>query len=205
MNKAKPQFDTLVKGALAKWPHSSTKLWPPSRDGGAWLKAQPADGHATGPRLLAAGTDSFKTQPDGLWVFLSGEDGFADCVAIEACSSRQNFADKRSRYQPSTTAVVLHCPLAWLGGTIPVTSGRRERWRLAHGITSAPIAEVILPTRFVRVLFFLKDDLYADWRPQGVPAPHEFVASYSSVGSYTSQAMQTFLRRMSPEQHFYKK
>ena len=62
-----------------------------------------------------------------------------------------------------------------------------------------------LPTRFVRVLFFLKDDLYARWRALAIPAPHEFVASYSSIGSYTSQAMQAFLRCMSPEQHFYKR
>jgi hypothetical protein len=205
LKNSKPRFDTLAKEALAKWPHASTKLWPPSRDGGAWLKAQPADGVATGPRLSAAGTDSFKTQPDGLWVFLSVEDSFADCVAIEACSSSQNFADKRSRYQPSTTATVLHCPIAWLGGTIPYKNGKRERWRLAHGIASLPAGDLALPTRFVRALFFLKDELYASWRAVGVPAPHEFVASYSSVASYTSQAMQIFLRRMSPMQHFYTK
>jgi hypothetical protein len=89
------RFDTLAKAALATWPHATEKLWPPSRDGGWWLKAQPADGIVTGPRLMAAGTNSFKTQPDGLWVFLSEKDGFADCVAIEACRSGQNFADKR--------------------------------------------------------------------------------------------------------------
>jgi hypothetical protein len=198
------RFDTLAKEALATWPHVSTKLWPPSRKGGAWLKAQPVDGAATGPRLMAAGTDIFKTQPDGLWVFLSEDDGFADCIAIEACSTSQNFADKRSRYQPSTTAMVLRCPKQWLCGKIPHKSGRRARWSFTD-LAAEPSANLTLPTRFVRVLFFLEDSLYNGWRRAGVPAGHEFVASYSSIASYTSQAMQRFLRRMSPEQHFYKK
>jgi hypothetical protein len=205
IQSSKPHFDQVAKMALAKWPYVSKKLWPPSRDGGAWLRAQPADGVTAGPRLMAAGTNSFKTQPDGLWVFVSAAEQFADCIAIEACSSQQNFADKRSRYQPSTTATILRCPKTWLCGRVPFKSGTRERWRLAHGIPDAPTDELTLPTRFVRVLFFLKDDLYDSWSVVGVPAPHEFVASYSSVQSYTSQAMQRFLRRMSPEQHFYKK
>ncbi|MBL8725529.1 MAG: hypothetical protein JNK49_15920 [Planctomycetes bacterium] len=202
--KSKKRFDTRAKQALAQWPHVSRKLWPPSRPAGAWLKAQPVDGSATGPRLVAAGTDTFKTQPDGLWVFLSEMDGFADCVAIEACSSASNFADKRSRYQPSTTATVLHCPGAWLRRRVTVRNREQARWSWA-GLTQEPDVDLRLPTRFVRVLFFLKDDLYQVWRSASVPSAHEFVASYSSIKSYTSQAMQKFLRRMSPEQHFYKK
>lgn len=197
--KKKPRFDTLAKTALAGWPQSSTSLWPASRDGGVWLRAQPPDGVATGPRLKAAGTDSFKTQPDGLWIFLAPKDGFADCIAIEACSSNQNFADKRSRYQPSTTATVLECPLDWLTTRV----GTASRWERAGTITEKPTASLVLPTRFLRVLYFLEDNLYAQWRACGVPAGHEFVAAYSSINSYTSQKMQSFLSRMSIVQHFY--
>lgn len=201
--KPKRRFDAIAKGALAKWPTWSNRLWPASRPGGNWLKAQPRDGTTTGPRLVAAGTDSFRTQPDGLWVFISAEDGFADCIAIEACSSRQNFSDKRSRYQPSTTATVLSCQKKWLCGTVAYANGERERWRFIHGMQVAPAQGLAMPIRFVRVLYFLDNDLYRKWRRSGLPAAHEFVASYASISSYTSPTMQEFLRRMSPEQHFY--
>ncbi|WP_147443751.1 hypothetical protein [Corallococcus sicarius] len=203
MAKKKIRFDTKAKRALLKWPSITSSLWPPSRPGGSWLRAQPVDGASTGPRLMAAGTEAFKTQPDGLWVFIAKADGFADCVAIEVCGSRQNFMDKRSRYQPSTTATVLHCPRRWLLGQVHATDSVSIRWQFAQGIDEAPDADIQLPARFVRVLYFLEDGLYRDWRSESIPASHEFVASYASIGSYSAQSMQRFLRRMSPEQHFY--
>jgi hypothetical protein len=205
MAKNKTRFDSEAKQALLKWPSITTSLWPPSRASGAWLRAQPVDGSTTGPRLMSAGTAAFKTQPDGLWVFIAKTDGFADCVAIEVCGSRQNFMDKRSRYQPSTTATVIHCPRAWLLGRIHSTDSKSIRWEFAQGIAEAPESDITLPARFVRVLYFLENSLYSDWRAESIPASHEFVASYASIGSYNSQSMQRFLRRMSPEQHFYTK
>lgn len=196
------RFDKDGKEALRSWPAYSEKLWPPSRSGGVWLRGQPVDGVATGPRLTAAGMNTFRTQPDGLWLFLAPDHGFADCVAIEVCGTGQNFSDKRSRYMPSTSAILANCPRAWLNGSVSYKSGTRERWRLA-GLKHAPTDDLRLPARFVRVLFFLADELYEAWRLEGVPAAHEFVASYSSIKSYKAQTMQSFLRRMSPEQHFY--
>lgn len=199
------RFDSLAKEALKGWPHASVKLWQPSLEHGAWLRAQPVDGSSTGPRLVQAGSNALRTQPDGLWVFISSSQGFADCIAIEACSTGQNFNDKRSRYNPSTVATVLHCPWTWLCGSIPYTKGHKARWELTEGLQSAPAEDKTMPVRFLRVLFFLKDELYASWRPHGIPAGHEYIASYSSIKSYTAPAMQNFLRRMSLGQHFYKK
>ena len=96
------------------------------------------------------------------------------------------------------------CPAKWLRG-VPRRSGNKKRWQHACGFEEEPSRDLTLPTRFVRVLYFLKDDLYAKFRGTGVPGAHEYVASYSSIRSYSSQQMQTFLRRMSTEQHFYKR
>jgi len=202
--KKKKRFDVLAKEALRKWPSWTTKLWPVSREGGSWLRAQPIDGSATGPRLSKAGADTFKTQPDGLWVFIANDE-FADCIAIEACSARQNFWDKRSRYMPSTSAVVLQCPSTWLTSKVNRGRGQKPRWKLASGFQSAPVTDLRLPVRFLRVLYFLENGLYSKWREVGVPEAHEFVASYSSIKSYNSEKMQVFLRRMSLVQHFYTK
>lgn len=197
------RFDTRAKQALKDWPSASTKLWSSSCGNGPWLRAQPVDGAATGPRLFSPGSRLFKTQPDGLWIFLVLPH-FADCVAIEACSSSQNFADKRSRYMPSNSSTMVECPGRWLNGRIRDGS-KKERWKLIEDLTGPAGNDLVLPIRYLRVLYFLENDLYARWRSHGNPAAHEFVASYSSIKSYTSQKMQDFLRRMSLEQQFYKK
>jgi hypothetical protein len=194
------RLDSLAKDALREWPSTIKELWPlPKNQQGKWVRAQPTDGTATGPRLMDAGAIGFRTQPDGMWVHLSED--FADCVAVEACSSQPNLADKRSRYAPTTTATVLHCPLAWLLSKIGVN---RVRWKLA-GLSAPPTRDLVLPVRFFRVLFFLEDSLYNRWRHAGVPSAHEFVASYSSINSYWAPKMQEFLRQMSIERHFYTK
>lgn len=200
--RRRSRFDTKAKAALAKWPNCSTKLWPASAASGAWLRAQPVTGRVTHPRLKEAGTRVFLTQPDGLWVFMSPSGNFADCIAVEVSGNQQNLADKRSRYAPSTTATVLDCPRVWLRSQIARGRGARCRWQLA-GFDSSPTRNVELPVRFLRVLFFLKHELYKRWCAAAVPAPHEFVAAYGSIKSYNSQKMQEFLRRMTPDKHFY--
>ena len=106
---------------------------------------------------------------------------------------------------PTNIATIIRCPQAWLNGTVAFKNVSKCRWNLAHAFQSAAIADVTLPVRFLRVFFFLKDDLYNKWRKVGVPGAHEFIAPYSSIESYTAQKMQKFLRRMSVEQHFYRK
>lgn len=197
------RFDTLAKEALREWPACSRGLWPPSTDGGAWLRAQPSDGESTGPRLVAAGSDAFRTQPDGLWLFIAKAEGFVDCVAIEACSSSQNFSDKRARYAPSTTSTLVVVPRNWLLGRVARGKGGQARWQRASGFADAPREALQLPVRFLRVLYFLEDKLYGAWRQSGVPWAHEYMASYSSIRSYSAPGMQSFLRRMALNRHFY--
>jgi hypothetical protein len=52
-------------------------------------------------------------------------------------------------------------------------------------------------------VYFLKDDVFVDWRRRGVPQGHEFVSRYGSLTSYTSPQMQTFLKHMTVGAHFY--
>lgn len=200
------RFDAEIKDALRKWPQT-TEIW--EQDGRSdrklWLKAQPADEGATGPRLVMAGSDMFRTQPDGLYIRLSLESILlADCIAIEACSTHQNFNDKRSRYMPSASTLLLEVSTKWLNIMVTRYKKKMSRWS-AMGLADAPTETTpnLIPVRFIRVLFFLKDELYRTWAETQVHAPHEYIASYSAVGSYTSQKMQQFLSQMSPSSHFY--
>ncbi|MGO9837230.1 MAG: hypothetical protein ACLP1X_23795 [Polyangiaceae bacterium] len=195
------KFDTLLKTAIREhWPKKPAKLWSASITGAAWLRGQPPDGKATGPRFMTVGMSDYKTHPDALYVCLSaGDRPFADCVAIEATGSAQNFQDKRSRYGPTSASRLLHCPLKWLLGK----AGAQKRWQAVAGLAAAPADDLVLPVRLLRSLYFLKDDLYDEWTETGVPEPHEFVARYSSVKSIYAKQMRTFLERMTLRNHFY--
>jgi hypothetical protein len=52
-------------------------------------------------------------------------------------------------------------------------------------------------------LYFLQDLDYEKWSGDTVPEPHEFVAPYSSIDSFSSQKMQRFLKNMTPVEHLY--
>jgi hypothetical protein len=198
--------DAEAKAALRNWPSVGTKLWPGSVPGSAWLRAQPVFGSGPTPKLYQSGADGYATQPDGLYVCLAPapEDLFADIVAIEVCGSMQNFNDKRARYAPSTVSQGLWCALSWLLRTMPTRGGgSRERWRLAGTFKTAPTTDAWLPIRFMRVIYFLRDAAFVNWRRRGVPQAHEFVSRYKSLTSYTSQTMQDFLKHMTLGAHFY--
>ncbi len=148
----------------------------------------------------------FATQPDGMYVCLAPapQDAYADVVAIEVCGSRQNFYDKRARYAPTTVSRGLWCDRRWLCGDMPRGSGVRHRWELANPYwQNPPTAHAWLPIRFLRVLYFLRDELFAAWRVEGVPDGHEYVSRYGSLASYTAPQMQDFLRHMMLGAHFY--
>lgn len=195
--------DKEAKQALRAWPGVTEKLWEPSVPGAKWLRAQPVFGAGPAPRMYSAGSRTFSTQPDGLYICLAPIQGFADVIAIEACGSRHNFNDKRSRYSAATVSRALRCDLKWLTGSMPRGRGCQPRWKLAGTYEKQPVEEARLPIRFLRVLYFLKDDLFNQWRSEGIPEGHEFVSRYKSIRAYNSQGMQVFLRRMMPENHFY--
>jgi hypothetical protein len=202
---AKPKLgDREAKDILLRWPTRTKKLWSTPRGSGYWLQAQPKGVGSTAPTptIRVPGAELFSTQPDGMWVFLS-DDSFADVVSIEVCRTAQNLNDKRSRYSAAVRSLVLHCPLHWLQDEIVVPkSGKITRWKAARTIGKAPTNELVLPVRFLRVLYSLANDLYASWTAHNVPGGHEYFCRHSSLDSYNSQAMQTFLRQMSFGMHF---
>jgi hypothetical protein len=145
----------------------------------------------------------FKNQPDGLWILLTPT--HADAIAIEACGSRQNFEQRRSKYMPDTCARTLGCSVEWLAGSVGYKRGNRQRWRLAGDLEVAPTAELELPVRHIRVLFAFPDHEYQKWSRSIVPAGHEYYCRYRSVRSITSKRFRTFLRQLAVRAQYYTK
>ncbi len=194
--------DAEAKAVLQGWP-TRTKVWTPTLPGW-WLRAQPVDGHTVGPRLKSPGSTLFVTQPDGMWLYIRPVDGYVDALAIEVCTSAQNLNDKRSRYMPAMYSIVAECPRTWLLATIAVQrGGQQPRWRASGTFTSAPPTTLRLPVRFLRVLYALPNALYRRWMPEHVPVGYEYFVPHSSLSSYHSPAMQTFLRRLTLSSHGY--
>jgi hypothetical protein len=151
------------------------------------------------------------TQPDGLWISLGIARGdtqagavLVDCVAIESCSSPQNFSDKRSRYAARTVALVLELPVGWLDAKVKTVGRggpmrpRRDRLR-----GNLPNRTVSLPVRHLRVLYALPDDqaspsLYERIAQKMVLEAHEYICPQRMLGQWNLKAMQDFLKRMAP-------
>ncbi|MFI4893176.1 MAG: hypothetical protein ACIAQ0_07035 [Phycisphaerales bacterium JB058] len=195
------------------WP-ARTSTWGVPRANTYWLRARPNDNGDTGtlPRLSVPGASLFTTQPDGLWVYLmaTADDSdfeYADIIAVEVCGTMQNLHDKRSRFLASGSSVILRIPVTWLRGEMAVAGGGRSSRISAAGWADLDDqvpqqGEVRLPVRFARVVFALPNELYADWRSNGVPAGHEYYMRHSSLRTMTGQAGQAFLSRMSFGSHF---
>lgn len=205
MAKAKLS-DREAKEILRDWPRRSKKLWAVPGGRGFWLRAQPIDkaSKVKSPRISIPGSKLFATQPDGMYVFLRNPE-FADIVAIEVCGTPQNLNDKRSRYAATVRSLVLSCPLAWLEAEIPIQKGRNtSRWEASRLFGARkPTTDLSLPIRYLRVLYALPNDMYADWVNNNVPGGHEYLCPHSSLSSHNSQNMRMFLRQLSFAGHFY--
>jgi hypothetical protein len=129
---------------------------------------------------------------------------FVDIVAVESCGTAQNFNDKRSRYAARTSSLVVKLPAAWLDATVTVQSGAvRKRRDVLRGHLPGD-EDVTLPLRQLRVLYAVPNDngppsLFARVRDAVVLDAHEYACPQNALGSYTSQPMQKFLKRMAPE------
>lgn len=200
------KLDNRAKASLCKWPNRSRSLWGSPEDGGWWLRAQPIlkeKGAAVGPRLIAPGTPAFKTQPDGLWVYLVPDSGYADAIAVEACGSVSNLRDKRSRYSVLGTSMLVTCTLTWLREQIQVQKGRHvRRWKAAETFPTEPNAAIALPVRAIRVLFALPEPIFKQWRKYGMGAAHEYYCPIQSLEQHNAQRMQRLLKRMAPDAHY---
>ncbi len=193
--------DGDAKKLLLKWP-TRTKLWPPPGGRGYWIRGQPSDGGKPGPRLSSPGAKLFTTQPDGLWIhFNSGIS--CDVVAVEVCGTIQNLNDKRSRYIPASHSLVLACSVAWLKEEITVQKGgARARWKACASFDTEPAEDLQVPVRHLRVLYGIPNGLYNKWCAEHTPTGYEFFSPHSSLATYSSQAMQAFLRQMSSAAQF---
>lgn len=95
-------------------------------------------------------------------------------------------------------------PHSWLTEEISTQNGGKSpRWKASGFVSTAPSDAVVVPVRHLRVLYTLEDTLYKRWIEEHIAAGHEYFCSHSSLGSYKSQKMQSFLRRLDPDAHFY--
>ncbi len=188
--------DAEGKEILAKWPECSTALWH-APEGKHWLQARPKRGYATCPDIRSVGSSALVTVPDAMWVLAF--DDLVDAMVVEVCTSRQNLADKRSRYAPQLHSLIVRMPKPWL--LEPLATRSAPRW--SKLLSKQPSDDLRLPIRHLRVLLFLDDTTYATVRDAVTPSAHEFFARHSSLKSYSAQPMQTLLRRMGADQHWY--
>jgi hypothetical protein len=192
--------DAQAKTILRAWPRA-TKLWLEKGDTSWWLRAQPKepDKHATTPRLMVAGGEALTTYPDGMWVMVKNNLRALDVFCVEVCRNLQNFQDKRSRYASTTHALTVHFHDEWWNEKLYKTSTRLEKL----GISESDLGKVnIIPIRYLRVLFVLPDQDYDNLKSNGVASGHEFFIRHRRLGQFNNQAMQKFLKRMAPVQHF---
>lgn len=166
--------DSVAKKILLKhWPDYGGAVWPVPGRNGSWARARPAPHGSASVQLKSPGAQLFKTQPDGLWLFVCSPD-FVDAIAIEVCNSAQNLADKRSRYMPTSHSMVAHMPEAWFGAVIQRKKEKIPLWRLCAGLSAQPTTDLTLPVRFLRALYVLPLALYDDWVPNHTPTGYEY-------------------------------
>jgi hypothetical protein len=198
--------DRQAKNILLSWPKRSADLWPPPGGSGFWVQGQPRSESEPGPTLSAPGATMFRTQPDGMWAFFHDWRS-CDVVVVEVCGTAQNLNDKRSRYIPASHSLVLTFSPNWLREEIPAPGrGRIPRWKAAGTLKSPGKGRTdnyVAAVRHLRVLYALPNDLYHKWCSEHVPTGYEFYCPHSSLGSYTSQKMQRFLRQLSIAAQFY--
>ena len=205
--------DKQGKDILRKWPERTKSLWRKPQKGRWWIRGQPiptGGKPATGPRLKPHGAQSYRTQPDGLWILVQQEEGesgarFGDCVIVEVCGTVQNLNDKRSRYVVSGRGLAVHCPKLWLAAEIGVQrGGRKPRWAACGAFEHKPTTDLLLPIRDLQVLYALPDNDYDKYTADQVPMPHEWFIPHSALGTYTSPKTQEFLKRMTITSHLYR-
>ena len=197
--------DADAKEVLRTWPGRTRELWRAPEQRGFWIRGQPKElaASAKTPTIDIPGATLFKTQPDGMWVYLD-QRKFADIVCIEICGSSQNFNDKRSRYANTVRSLVLNCSVDWLKEKVSVQGGgTKTRWRAFSTLKKRPKYDIRWPVRWMRVLYALPEKLYGDFVRNNVPGGHEYFCRHSSLKSYTAPQMQQFLGQMSFASHFY--
>lgn len=198
--------DQLVRLQLRKWPQRPPGVPSHPKQPGTWLRARPSEAASPSPFLKLPGTNIGRTIPDGLWLHFSPDprDPYVDILCIEACSSPQNLLDKRSRFAPSTTSLLVVCPPEWLRGPVG-PDDPSPRWRRIRLLRAEPHDPLILPVRDARVLFGLKTRLYDDFARSQMPHPHEYFCPLDALTAehgHLNPAMQALIMRASAIANF---
>jgi hypothetical protein len=205
LSKTKLSDAEAKKILLETWPRRTDSLWPCPRGDGYWMRVQPPESATKAPRIHSPGAKLFATQPDGLWIYLWKRE-FCDVVAFEVCGSVQNLNDKRSRYIPSSHSLVVSLTSAWLAEPITVQSGgNRKRHDAFETFGKLPKRDIQVPIRHLRIMYALPDSKYDSWCLNHTPTGYEYFCPHSSLNSYSSQKMQSFLAQMSILNQFYKR
>jgi hypothetical protein len=199
--------DSQAKELLLGWPQV-TAIWSHGKRP-HWIRAQPRVKKASArhhPRLVFPGTTAFRSQPDGLWVHFVVESTeqrplAVDCIAVEVCNSRQNLADKRSRYGPKIQAATLEVDEAWPKDEISWKRGtKKARNFFIQG--NWPEGRTYIPVRHVRVLYFLPTDggdVNFKKIAREIPLEaHEFLIPQNRLRNFADPQLQTFLKQTAP-------
>jgi len=174
---------------------------------GPWLRVLPDEVGASPnsmASLLVVGMDVASTHPDGMWVSLGPSVAFADIVAIEHCSSEQNFYDKRSRYMPTLHTRELRLPDGWLDRVGPAVQ-RGSQWTFRQLLAKFPTTATgiqRIPLRHVRVLYALTAEHYDKFHLTPMSA-HEFFCPHYALTQRTSRKLLGFIRSLSTDLHWY--
>lgn len=190
---------------MRRWPRQTKSLFGGTEDA-PWIKAQPKDEGftATTPFILTAGAPALKTQPDGMFIRPINDAYALDVVCFEVCSSLPNLQDKRFRYSPTTASLVVEIQPDWWREPIHGRVTRHEKAFLERD-RAIPDWPEWYPIRYLRTVFVLRKDDLERFRSHGVAAGHEYYMRNNSLGSINSTKFLDFLKRLSPNHHFYTK
>jgi hypothetical protein len=201
------RLDEIVRRRLRQWPQRPPGAVKTLRQTGTWLRGRPGEARVNGhPFLKLPGSSICRTIPDGLWLHFSPDttDRWADILCIEACCSMQNLMDKRSRFAPSTSSLLVVCPVNWL--MQPAEPGDpTPRWKLIRLLRQEPDEPLVLPVRDIRVLYGLKARHYQSVARGQVSQPHEYFCPMDALTAEKGQedpALAALIGRASAAANF---
>jgi len=103
------------------------KQWSPltsvfSKDGRDWIRCQPIrEAGIRHPHLHSPGATKWWVRPDCMYMRVATSDdegdleyAYADVIAFEVCSSRQNIEEKRGKYSVSDGSFLVNISNEWL-------------------------------------------------------------------------------------------
>jgi hypothetical protein len=201
------RLDNLVRARLKQWPQRPPGIAPSKGRRDGWLRGRPGESCGSHfPFLKLPGSTRLRTLPDGLWLNFAGTpaEPFVDIFAIEACCSLTNLLDKRSRFAPSTHSLLAVCPVPWLMS--PVMQGDpTPRWQVTGIFESAPLRDLVLPVRDIKVMYALKHRHYHGFAQHQVPHAHEYFVPMDALVAergHESPAMQALVARSAVTANF---